>query len=98
MAANSDAAPAPDAFRRAAHELLTASWRPELVVEEIPAPQRIAPFAAAIPILATAVIAWMLTSLSADEWKALVALVAVAVGVFVATRPSRRAARVEGGL
>ena len=48
MAANSDAAPAPDAFRRAAHELLTASWRPELVVEEIPAPQRIAPFAAAI--------------------------------------------------
>ena len=38
----------PDAFRRAAHELLSATWRPELVVEEIPAPQRIAPFSAAI--------------------------------------------------
>jgi hypothetical protein len=48
VAANSDAAPVPDDFRRAAHELLSATWRPELVVEEIPAPQRIAPFAAAI--------------------------------------------------
>jgi hypothetical protein len=48
VAANSDAAPVPDAFRRAADELLAATWRPELVVEEIPAPQRIAPFAAAI--------------------------------------------------
>lgn len=48
MGANSDAAPVPDAFRRAAHELLSATWRPELVVEEIPAPQRIAPFSAAI--------------------------------------------------
>jgi hypothetical protein len=48
VAANSDAAPVPDAFRRAAQELLSATWRPELVVEEIPAPQRIAPFAAAI--------------------------------------------------
>lgn len=29
-------------------DLLKASWRPELAVEEIPAPQRIAPFSAAI--------------------------------------------------
>ncbi|MCW2802197.1 MAG: hypothetical protein JWN06_414 [Propionibacteriaceae bacterium] len=43
-----DPLPAPDAFRRAAKDLLTASWRPELLVEEIPAPQRIAPFSAAI--------------------------------------------------
>lgn len=41
-------APAPDAFRRAVQELTTASWRPELVVDEMPAPQRIAPFAAAV--------------------------------------------------
>lgn len=48
MAATSDLAAAPTAFRRAARDLLNASWRPELLVEEIPAPQRIAPFAAAI--------------------------------------------------
>jgi hypothetical protein len=29
-------------------DLLTAPWRPELVVEEMPAPQRIAPYAAAV--------------------------------------------------
>lgn len=39
---------APDAFRRAVSDLLSAAWRPELMVEEMPAPQRIAPFAAAI--------------------------------------------------
>ena len=38
----------PDAFRRAAHDLAAATWRPELLVEEIPAPQRIAPFSAAV--------------------------------------------------
>lgn len=48
MGAKSDATPAPAAFRRAVNDLLAAAWRPELVVEEIPAPQRIAPFAAAI--------------------------------------------------
>jgi hypothetical protein len=48
VAANSDVAPAPTPFQRAAHDLLNASWRPELLVEEIPAPQKIAPFAAAI--------------------------------------------------
>ncbi len=48
MAAKTDPAPAPDAFRRAVADLLSARWRPELVVEEIPAPQRIAPFAAAV--------------------------------------------------
>ena len=38
----------PDAFRRAVQDLASASWRPELLVEEIPAPQRIAPFSAAV--------------------------------------------------
>jgi hypothetical protein len=48
VAATTDATPAPSAFRRAAHDLKTATWRPELRIEEIPAPQRIAPFSAAI--------------------------------------------------
>jgi hypothetical protein len=48
MGATSDATVTPAAFRRAVKDLLSASWRPELLVEEIPAPQRIAPFSAAI--------------------------------------------------
>ncbi len=48
MAANSDAAPVPDAFRRAVEDLTSTSWRSELHVEELPAPQRIAPYSAAI--------------------------------------------------
>jgi hypothetical protein len=48
MAATSDSAPVPPAFRRAVADLHSASWRPELVVQEMPAPQRIAPFAAAV--------------------------------------------------
>ena len=48
VAANSDASPGPDAFRRAVADLASAVWRPELQVEEIPSPQRIAPFSAAI--------------------------------------------------
>lgn len=38
----------PDQFRRAVDELRAAEWRPELRIEEMPAPQRIAPYAAAI--------------------------------------------------
>jgi hypothetical protein len=38
----------PDAFRRAVKDLAATTWRPELLVEEIPAPQRIAPFSAAV--------------------------------------------------
>jgi hypothetical protein len=48
VVANSEPATTPDAFRRAAQDLAAASWRPELLVEEIPAPQRIAPFSAAV--------------------------------------------------
>ena len=35
-------------FRRALDALAAATWRPELAVEDIPAPQRIAPFSAAV--------------------------------------------------
>lgn len=38
----------PEAFRRAVRDLADAAWRPELDVEEMPAPQRIAPHAAAV--------------------------------------------------
>ena len=53
MAAKSDAAGgsgegAPAAFRRAVEDLMSAPWRSELHVEELPAPQRIAPYSAAI--------------------------------------------------
>src|SRR5215210_6458895 len=48
MAATNDATPTPSAFRRAVQDLTSAAWRPELQIEPIPAPQRIAPFAAAI--------------------------------------------------
>ncbi len=48
MVATTDPTPAPGAFRRAVADLNATTWRPELNVEPIPAPQRIAPFAAAI--------------------------------------------------
>jgi hypothetical protein len=48
VVATTEPTPAPSAFRRAAADLTAATWRPELAVEPIPAPQRIAPFAAAI--------------------------------------------------
>lgn len=48
MGVNQEKPSTPDGFRRVVAELRAASWRPELQIEEIPAPQRIAPFAAAI--------------------------------------------------
>lgn len=48
MGVKSEQATAPDGFRKVVAELRSASWRPELQIEEIPAPQRIAPHAAAI--------------------------------------------------
>jgi hypothetical protein len=48
VVATTDPTPAPGAFRRAVADLNATTWRPELNVEPIPAPQRIAPFAAAI--------------------------------------------------
>jgi hypothetical protein len=48
-----------------------------------------------VPVLAVAVIAWLLTSLSAEEWKALLVVLGVAVVVYATSLPSRRAARAE---
>jgi amino acid transporter len=50
------------------------------------------PFSAVIPVLAFLVIAWLLTSLTADEWKALLVVVGVAIVVYVSSLSSRRAA------
>jgi len=57
-----------------------------------------APFASVIPVLAVVVIAWLLTSLSGDEWKALLAVAGVAIVIFVSSLPSRRTAAAEGNL
>jgi amino acid transporter len=51
------------------------------------------PFGILIPILAFAAIAWILSSLTAGEWKAVGIVFVVAVVLYVATTPSRRAAR-----
>jgi APA family basic amino acid/polyamine antiporter len=57
-----------------------------------------APFASVIPILAIAAIGWLLTSLSGDEWKSLVAVVGVAIIVFASSLPARRTAAAVGQL
>jgi len=57
-----------------------------------------APFASVIPILAVAIIVWLLTSLGADEWKALLAVVGVAIIIFASSLPARRSAAAEGHL
>ena len=64
-------------------------------VQESGAPFRV-PFAAVIPVLALLVIVWLLTSLTADEWKALLVVAGVAIVVYAASLPSRRAAEPAG--
>jgi amino acid transporter len=64
-------------------------------VQESGTPFRV-PFAAAIPVLALLVIVWLLTSLTAEEWKALLVVVAVAIVVYAASLSSRRAAAPAG--
>lgn len=60
------------------------------------APFRI-PLAGVVPLLALTAICWLLTSLTIDEWKALVVVIGVAIGVYAASMPSRRAAAVAAG-
>ena len=63
-------------------------------VQEGGTPFRI-PFAAAVPVLALLFIARMLMTLSADEWKALLVVIGVAIVVYVSSYATRRAARRE---
>jgi amino acid transporter len=60
-----------------------------LHVEQSGPPFR-APFAAVVPIAAFLVIAWLLASLSANEWRWLLVILGVAVVIYVASVPSRR--------
>ena len=46
--ARRDQPPAPAEFTRAVRELHAATTRPEVLLEQMPAPQRIAPYAAAL--------------------------------------------------
>ncbi|MEQ4208713.1 DUF3000 domain-containing protein [Actinopolymorpha sp. B17G11] len=48
MAARRESNDPPEVFQRAVSELRSARLRPEVVSEEIPAPQRVAPFSAAV--------------------------------------------------
>jgi amino acid transporter len=63
-------------------------------VQESGTPFRV-PFASVVPILAFLAIAWLMTSLSADEWKALLVVIGVAVIVYASSMSSRRAAGAE---
>ncbi|HWJ13257.1 MAG TPA: amino acid permease [Gemmatimonadaceae bacterium] len=47
------------------------------------------------PFAAVAVIVWLLTGLSADEWKSVGLLIVLLVAAYAISSPSRRAARVE---
>jgi amino acid transporter len=67
-----------------------------LGIQQTGTPFRV-PFAAVIPVLAFLIIAWILASLSATEWRGLLVIAAVAAVVFAASMPSRkaRAERIE---
>jgi basic amino acid/polyamine antiporter, APA family len=60
-------------------------------IQESGTPFRV-PFASGVPVVAIAVIVWLMTSLTADEWKALLVVLGVAVVVYATSLPSRRAA------
>jgi amino acid transporter len=60
-------------------------------IQESSTPFRV-PFSSGVPVVAIAVIAWLMTSLTADEWKALLVVLGVAVVVYATSLPSRRAA------
>ena len=47
------------------------------------------------PIAAVALIIWLLSGLSADEWKSIGLLIALLVALYAISVPARRVARVE---
>jgi len=47
------------------------------------------------PIAAVVLIIWLLTGLSADEWKSIGLLMALLIGAYAISSPARRAARLE---
>jgi len=61
-------------------------------VQQAGAPFRV-PLASVIPAMSLLIIAWLLTSLTLQEWEALLIVVALAVVVYFASLTSRRAAK-----
>jgi basic amino acid/polyamine antiporter, APA family len=59
-------------------------------VRESGTPFRV-PLAGAVPLLAIAAIVWLLKSLTGNEWKALLVVIVVAIVIYGASLPSRRA-------
>ena len=53
------------------------------------------PGGAVAPWLALAVIAWLLSEITAAEWRAAAIVLAVSIAIYVATRASRRARAVQ---
>jgi amino acid transporter len=60
-----------------------------LHIEQNGTPFRI-PMSAVVPVVALGIIVWLLASLTAEEWKWLIAIAAGAVVIFASTRQSRR--------
>ncbi|HMA25671.1 MAG TPA: amino acid permease, partial [Gemmatimonadaceae bacterium] len=58
------------------------------------APYRM-PGASVVPVLAIVVIAWLLSSLSVDEWTSVLVLIGLTIVTYLASIPTRRAARTE---
>ena len=63
-------------------------------VQESGTPFRV-PFASVVPILAFLAIVWIMTSLSADEWRALLVVLGVAAIAYASSMASRRVVRAE---
>jgi amino acid transporter len=53
------------------------------------------PLARFAPIAAVALIVWLLSGLSTDEWKSIGLLLALLVAAYAISSPARRAARLE---
>ena len=51
-----------------------------------------APLAGLVPLIAMAAIAWILSGLTAGDWKAMAVVFSVALVVYFGSLPSRRAA------
>ncbi len=63
-------------------------------IQESGTPFRV-PFSGLVPVLALAVIVWLLTSLAASEWKALLVVLGVAIVVYVGSLSYRRTLNID---
>ena len=80
-------------YRTARDKLLMAEIELRKRIEEVAAMRRQLPLGGAVPVLAIAAIAWLLTSLTRSEWLSLAAMVAVAAVIYLASSRARRVMR-----